>query len=705
MRVDLHCHTKSTKKGDGAGRNVTVELFKQKIADADVKIVAITNHNAFDFTQYNELKNAVVGFCQVWPGVEIDVQGEENKYHLIVVANPENVEMFSTRVENLFKDKNIETCTIYLNDVYNTLNECDVIYITHYCKKPSISEGEFDQLAELVGDNSRVFGEPQNYKSLGIFANHDYNVIIGSDVKDWSKYEKSTFAELKLPVESFKQFCLLSKKDKTVVETLLNKKQSFNLIAKPHDSVSLSCTIYKDINIVFGQKGTGKSEILKSMYDNLVSQGIDCSLYNASEKESSFKSLLNNLDMPTDVTKVGSKKCDKEFSIIAEWSDYNPTPITKYVEWYKTKDNNTNKKKMRITDSTTLTESNPENYSLHRNDYHSILEIEKNYEHLDINRYLDDEDSEYLIQLMEKLKSNIKKTYQDDEIDILSTRLTNYTIDRIKQIADRKSNTVSKPSTTGFKEFARRRLSLQDAVSEIQKNITNKEFQTKEYLGEIDGKGKLYICKVYRMLCKNSKTSEFRLGINDLKAVSNLLNKISENLTSKELLNYVDSFKNLCSEKSINSTEPFLGRFKKVVTEDNMDYSPSSGEKGILMLQKQLRGDYTAIFLDEPELGMGNSYINNIICPQIMELAKENKTIVIATHNANIAVRTLPYTSFFRTHENGIYKTYVGNPFNDILINIEDGNDRKSWSEESMKTLEGGPDAFYERKYIYESNN
>ena len=53
MRIDLHCHTKRTKKGDGEGRNVTVELFKEKISNADIRIVAITNHNTFDLNQYN----------------------------------------------------------------------------------------------------------------------------------------------------------------------------------------------------------------------------------------------------------------------------------------------------------------------------------------------------------------------------------------------------------------------------------------------------------------------------------------------------------------------------------------------------------------------------------------------------------------------------------------------------------------------------
>lgn len=59
MKIDLHCHTKATKQGDGEGRNVNLELFKEKIADAEVKIVAITNHNVFDYQQFSKC-------CEIW---------------------------------------------------------------------------------------------------------------------------------------------------------------------------------------------------------------------------------------------------------------------------------------------------------------------------------------------------------------------------------------------------------------------------------------------------------------------------------------------------------------------------------------------------------------------------------------------------------------------------------------------------------------
>lgn len=54
MKIDLHCHTKKTKKSDGINRNVDVVTFSKYMKDLDIKIVAITNHNLFDKKQYEE---------------------------------------------------------------------------------------------------------------------------------------------------------------------------------------------------------------------------------------------------------------------------------------------------------------------------------------------------------------------------------------------------------------------------------------------------------------------------------------------------------------------------------------------------------------------------------------------------------------------------------------------------------------------------
>lgn len=204
------------------------------------------------------------------------------------------------------------------------------------------------------------------------------------------------------------------------------------------------------------------------------------------------------------------------------------------------------------------------------------------------------------------LSRSIRNYYISDKTDIIATRLTNFTINTIKNIADRKSDSVSKPSTTGFKEFAMNRVRLKRFVSKIIQNISDKESHVEDYLGEIDGKGKIYISQVHRMLCDSSKTNEFQLGIKALREAKKLLDDILHKLTSSELLNTVDGFKKHCDQHKINSTECFLGRLKRIVTEDGNEYSPSNGEMGILMLQRELNSGADAIFLDEPELGMGN---------------------------------------------------------------------------------------------------
>ena len=149
----------------------------------------------------------------------------------------------------------------------------------------------------------------------------------------------------------------------------------------------------------------------------------------------------------------------------------------------------------------------------------------------------------------------------------------------------------------------------------------------------------------------------------------------------------------------------FIGLEKYVTrAEDGKRYSPSDGEKGILVIERTLNQEADVYLLDEPELGMGNLYIDSVIRPKLMELALSRKTVVVATHNANIAVRTLPYLSIYRRHMQGDeYRTYLGNPFLNELTNIDDQNDRISWSETSITTLEGGFEAFYDRQRIYEA--
>src|SRR5690606_5701420 len=173
------------------------------------------------------------------------------------------------------------------------------------------------------------------------------------------------------------------------------------------------------------------------------------------------------------------------------------------------------------------------------------------------------------------------------------------------------------------------------------------------------------------------------------KEFSNKIKSILNSLYSEKLFEKISELNLIEGVENIPSVLELLV-FKKYFVIDDKPYEPSTGESSMILLHKELSEDKEVYVLDEPEKSLGNEYINNVIVPLIKEKAKLGKRIFIATHDANIAVRTLPYNSIYRYHSREGYDTYIGNPFTDYLVNVVNCNDKKNWKEISMKTLEGG---------------
>ena len=707
MRIDLHCHTKKVKTGDAYTRNVTKDKFFQKVIEAEVKIIAITNHNQFDYMQYKEFKDVTEGYCDIWPGVELDIIGKADQKgnckrgHLIVIANPKNVELFNTQVQELVNDEDVNTFQIGVKKVYETLGKCDCIYIPHFHKEPKLSDEDIQELGELLPDSSRLFKETSDYRSLGVFSNFDYSVIIGSDVQDWNKYETSKFADIRLPVQTFEQFCLLAKKDVQIIDTLLNQKRKKEIPVSPYKKVNFKLPFYEDINIIFGQKGTGKTEILESLKKYYIENGIAMESYKGNEKDSDFSKMLKVNDIIATPDKLQLDSMRQQFIDVYNWKEELPTSFEKYISWMETKDNNKNKGRMKITECVHIEEGLRDRKL--ESDYKYLKEFtESTFEKIDIEKYLDEQERTTLMLLLGKLCENINDAKMQKWNSDKSIKLTNWSIDKIKAIADKCSDTISKPSSVGFYDFAMGRFKLFENVEEICSTFSVEDKVEKEYLGNLEEKGDIYIQTRYRMLTKESRTDEFKQGITVLRNCKLVIDGIKKAVLAENISEEVSKFQEFYDD-GIKDIGAFIGVSKETALENGEIYRPSNGERGILLMQKLLDSESDVYILDEPELGMGNSYITSNILPKLTDLAKRRKTVIIATHNANIAVGTLPYISILRTHENGVYKTYIGNPFYDELRNINDETDTKNWTQESMHTLEGGKNAFYDRKDIYES--
>lgn len=705
MKIDLHCHTIKTKKSDGINRNVTVEDFSKYMKDLEIKIVAITNHNYFDLKQYNEFSESMKETTMVWPGIELDIKQKPKDGHMIVICDPKNKEEFS-KIFDMPKDK-ADDYSIDIKTLGEKTKKLNCIYICHYYKKKPVINDDIILDIEKSGiDETRIFKEPSNYKTLGIFATFNNNVIIGSDVQDWNKYKECNFSNLKLDVDSFNQFLLLSKKEPTIITTLLNKKNKEKFNMKPHNSVSLSIELYEDINIIFGDKGTGKTEMLKSLEQSMINKNMNVVAYYGNEKDSEFDKLINRDDYFINDTKLFNEKVKDAFDYIYSWNDVDPTSLKDYIEWYETKDNNENKKSLKICDLLNLDVIDKKIYNKETDRLKKIDDFIEYINSDNSNYGLSDVEFIQLKDLLTKIQVNQSTFKKNAWIDKYSTDLVNYSIDKIKNITAMHSQSKSVPSETGISKFIKNRLCLKENIDIVLDYLNNTTDIVKEkYLGNLVDKGNIYKYTKFKLLDSNgekSVASEFSTNkITDLREIKKILEICKENIYNDVLIQKIEELKTL--DIIIKDGLEFVGVTKYVGIESGDVYKPSQGEKSMLLLNLKLNQDADNYILDEPELSLGNQYISSTIVPILNKLANARKRIVIATHNANIAVRTLPYLSILRTHNNGIYNTYLGNPFTNKLIDIDNENNILDWKEESLNILEGGEEAFEERSFVYEA--
>ena len=218
-------------------------------------------------------------------------------------------------------------------------------------------------------------------------------------------------------------------------------------------------------------------------------------------------------------------------------------------------------------------------------------------------------------------------------------------------------------------------------------------------------KGEVNLTTKYTFINSNNKknidSKTLRTNKTELSNIITELEKIDNDITSNKISNNVKIIKENISKLKIADINDFIS-ISKAFTIDKNQYTPSKGELAILSLQHDLlsKKDYDIFLIDEPEANLGSTYINEEIVPLIKDLASSKKVLVIATHDANIAIRTRPSCSILKIVDNGEYRTYIGNMFTDTLKEIRTGEEL-SWKEESIKYLEGGKEAFEERGDLY----
>lgn len=712
MKIDIHTHTRKCKSGDAPTREVSPERFCKAVLATSVGIIAITNHNVFDLVQYEAIEAGLGKGAQVWPGIELDILENELRGHLLVIVSPVLAKKFAAVAVDFTKGSTPDNFTATVDQVLERFDSLKPLYIAHHTKKPNLSE---DCLAKLVaGTKNRacVIKEVTNSISAGIFISHGHASIYGSDVADWAKYEELShkLPDLRLPVDSFEQFCLLLAKDPATINTALNTKTPEDLVLYPFDDDSeLKIRVFNDINVIFGPKGTGKSCILTAIAKHYAEKGIEAKVFKPArdQLEEIFDTKGKNLKM--DLTDHGINYCKHEIEALRTASEVDVTSLNKYQAHFTAQTANLNAKKILLKDipiedaSSAKREfvdfdeavTKTEDFLAFLSGNSSIKEELTDDERKQITKILSD--------LLERLKRREWRSFSVwKEIYLLNSAITLFSRE-----VERKTGSPAKPTTTGFLSYAMNRINIERSAGEILKNVDTRIPILKESVGSLgSGKGELEFRTEFEFETGNVRDSSLNKFAALKRKTQQDFVKCVRNI---KVHVYTDKlFPELAQLNGIEGVEGIytvfeLLLFRRYFALGGEPYTPSSGEASMLMLQKELGADKDVYILDEPEMSLGNEYISDVIVPLIKEHARACKRVFISTHDANIAVRTLPYSSIYRLHGKEGYRTYIGNPFSNNLVNLDGSADHLDWKKISMKTLEGGEEAFGERGTIYGS--
>ena len=178
--------------------------------------------------------------------------------HVIVVVSPDKAKLFDQKIKELCKG-DLNKVAVDIKDLLNLINQLEKCFVAcHYKKTPSLNMEDVVYLEKHITSENAVVLEPSDIRRAGIILNGDQKSAcwFGSDVKDWKNYSPDILPELIFNIESFDTFIRMINKhpDTVLLKSYLDKKEPINITIEPYNDLKLNLQIYKDFNVIFGEK-------------------------------------------------------------------------------------------------------------------------------------------------------------------------------------------------------------------------------------------------------------------------------------------------------------------------------------------------------------------------------------------------------------------------------------------------------------------
>ena len=142
-KLDLHIHTVSTVSDHAF--DFSMDCLKEYVEQNGIDAIAITNHNLFDRTQYEQIQGVLD--IKVFPGIEVDIEGG----HLLVISDESDIEDFEKRCDKVYAMNGSSNTSSISEDtfieLFPDLNK--YLLIPHYDKHPKLELQRVPKIREF----------------------------------------------------------------------------------------------------------------------------------------------------------------------------------------------------------------------------------------------------------------------------------------------------------------------------------------------------------------------------------------------------------------------------------------------------------------------------------------------------------------------------------------------------------------------------
>jgi hypothetical protein len=668
-KIDLHVHTISTPSDRPF--TFSADRLKEYVRARDLHCVAITNHNVFDFAQFEVIRKAID--ILALPGIEIDLEGGQ----MLLIGDGSALQDFDMRCRQLSKRSPSKGHSIKVNelkDVFGDLSK--YILIPHYDKKPEIKP---ETLLALGGNVTA--GEVTSPKKFMYCIRTDDKLVpvYFSDCRieetqvdfpirqTYVACEEATFAAIKSCLRDKRKVALSAEDGNCVFQVFDNGQQ-----------------LSTGLNVILWKRSSGKSHTLRQIRDAMPNSRLieqfALVARNEQEDEKRFNRFLS----------------DKHSLFSREYLRELQTVVNDFVEVDLVED-----------------ERRVDSYIA------SLLKHAKESEKHDAYskaRLFSEE--KYAIFEQEGLGDLIASTR-----NLIENVEFRKTIEKHVSLDDLKALIVELMNTFSNRDQERRKMMwINELVSEIKKKLQMKTAATS--IADVD----LYAVAMNRQraakfaqVIQAARTRRelmrkplqgFELvasagqfsGALELKSLSRLQVPFRDAFSVYDApYDFLQALKHVEGLEEADLYKFFVKIDFKIVNKDG--YEASGGERSEFNLLQEIEDAQKSdiLLVDEPESSFDNLFLKHSVNEIIRDLAK-HMPVVIVTHNNTVGASIKPdyllYTSKETEAAAVTYRTYSGFPSSKRLRST-DGRSISTW-EITMGCLEAGADSYEERQRGYE---